>query len=194
MRIGMGLPAAIPGVAAPAVGDWAAAAEHHGFRSVSVIDRLVYDNLNPLVALLFGGLAPAAFTRAARFGEGWVAPSFGFEPPTEGIASVAVAWRAAGRRDQPRVVVERYFCLGPGAATTAEHYLAHYYGRTYLDAVLADTLTSVDRLDSGRGRLRDAGCVDVVLLPCDADLHQVDLLADALTAVGAADERDWVTA
>lgn len=63
-----------------------------------------------------------------------------------------------------------------------------------MDAVLADTLTSVDRLDSELGRLRDAGCDDVVLLPCDADLHQVDLFADALTAVGAADERDWVTA
>src|SRR5688572_16790845 len=51
MRIGIGLPAAIPGVPASAVGEWSAAAEASGFDSVGVIDRLVYDNLDPLVAL-----------------------------------------------------------------------------------------------------------------------------------------------
>src|SRR5215210_7112147 len=51
MRIGVGLPAAIPGVPGRAVGDWAAAVEYHGFRSIGVIDRLVYDSLDPLVAL-----------------------------------------------------------------------------------------------------------------------------------------------
>jgi alkanesulfonate monooxygenase SsuD/methylene tetrahydromethanopterin reductase-like flavin-dependent oxidoreductase (luciferase family) len=50
MRIGIGLPAAIPGAPGGAVGEWAAAAEASGFESVGVIDRLVYDNLDPLVA------------------------------------------------------------------------------------------------------------------------------------------------
>lgn len=296
MRIGIGLPAAIPGAPASALGDWAEAAERHDFRSVSVIDRLVYDNLDPLVALaaaaarteriellttvlnvpyrrnavvlakqiasldavaggrltaglalggwpqdhaavgpssrgvgpmmddmlatmcevwqgslvgasgpmpatppgrphlLFGGFAPSAFARAARFGEGWVAPSFGFEALTEGIASVNAAWRAAGRSDQPRVVAERYFCLGQGAAVTAEHYLAHYYGPTYLAAVMADTVTTIDHLQGELGRLHATGCDDVVLLPCRADLRQVGLLAHALSALGAASETDRMTA
>jgi alkanesulfonate monooxygenase SsuD/methylene tetrahydromethanopterin reductase-like flavin-dependent oxidoreductase (luciferase family) len=51
MKIGIGLPAAIPDVTATAVGEWAASAEQLGFSSVSVIDRLVYDNLDPLIAL-----------------------------------------------------------------------------------------------------------------------------------------------
>jgi hypothetical protein len=51
MKIGIGLPAAIPDVTATAVGEWAASAERVGFSSVSVIDRLVYDNLDPLIAL-----------------------------------------------------------------------------------------------------------------------------------------------
>jgi alkanesulfonate monooxygenase SsuD/methylene tetrahydromethanopterin reductase-like flavin-dependent oxidoreductase (luciferase family) len=51
MRIGIGLPAAIPGAAASDVGVWAAAAEELGFSSVGVIDRLLYDNLDPIVAL-----------------------------------------------------------------------------------------------------------------------------------------------
>jgi alkanesulfonate monooxygenase SsuD/methylene tetrahydromethanopterin reductase-like flavin-dependent oxidoreductase (luciferase family) len=282
MRIGIGLPAAIPGAPAPELGDWAEAAERHGFRSVGVIDRLVYDNLDPLIALaaaaarterielittvlnvpwrrnavvlakqlasvdaiaagrltaglalggwpedhaavepvpqsqgeimddmlatmlavwrgelvgaggplpatpegrprlLFGGWAPASFRRAARFGHGWVAPSFGFETLTDGIVAARAAWRDAGRSDGPRVVVERYVCLGPGAAATAEHYLDHYYGREYLPAVLADTATTVEELHREVGRLRDAGCDDVVLLPCDAHLDQVARVADAL--------------
>jgi alkanesulfonate monooxygenase SsuD/methylene tetrahydromethanopterin reductase-like flavin-dependent oxidoreductase (luciferase family) len=47
----MGLPAAVPGVDATVIGPWATASERAGFTSLGVIDRLVYDNLDPLVAL-----------------------------------------------------------------------------------------------------------------------------------------------
>jgi alkanesulfonate monooxygenase SsuD/methylene tetrahydromethanopterin reductase-like flavin-dependent oxidoreductase (luciferase family) len=287
MRIGIGLPAAIPGAPASAVGEWAAAAEASGFESISVIDRLVYDNLDPLVALavaaartervellttvlnvpwrrnavvlakqlasldrvaggrltvglglggwpddhqavgpspaivgtvmddmlatmrgvwsgevghgtavipalppgrprlLFGGFAPASFERAARFGDGWVAPSFGHEALTSGIDAARDAWRRAGRPESPRIVVERYFCLGDGGPEIAHHYLAHYYGDEYLDAVSSDTATTIDRLARELDRLEAAGCDDVVLLPCDANPRQVELLAEALVSMRA---------
>ena len=51
MRIGIGLPAAVPSTPATDVAEWAVAAERHGFASVAVLDRLVYDNLDPIVAL-----------------------------------------------------------------------------------------------------------------------------------------------
>ncbi|HKA03988.1 MAG TPA: LLM class flavin-dependent oxidoreductase [Acidimicrobiales bacterium] len=51
MRIGIGLRAAVPGVDATTIATWAAHAERAGFASVGVIDRLVYDNLEPLTAL-----------------------------------------------------------------------------------------------------------------------------------------------
>jgi alkanesulfonate monooxygenase SsuD/methylene tetrahydromethanopterin reductase-like flavin-dependent oxidoreductase (luciferase family) len=51
VRIGIGLPAAVPGTPASVVGRWAAEAERAGFCSLAVLDRLVYDNLDPLVAL-----------------------------------------------------------------------------------------------------------------------------------------------
>jgi alkanesulfonate monooxygenase SsuD/methylene tetrahydromethanopterin reductase-like flavin-dependent oxidoreductase (luciferase family) len=59
MRIGIGLPAAVPGVDATTIATWAADAERLGFASVGVIDRLVYDNLEPLTTLA----AAAATTR-----------------------------------------------------------------------------------------------------------------------------------
>jgi alkanesulfonate monooxygenase SsuD/methylene tetrahydromethanopterin reductase-like flavin-dependent oxidoreductase (luciferase family) len=279
MRIGIGLPAAIPGVDGGVIGQWAVAAEDHGFESVGVIDRLVYDNLDPLVALaaaaartsrvellttvlnvpwrrnavvlakqlasvdrlaggrltaglglggwpadhtaversplpagalmdqalatmarvwdsddigpaarprlLVGGFAPAAFERAARYGDGWVAPSFGFDACAAGIASVRAAWAGAGRAGRPRVVVERYVCLGDGADASADRCLHHYYGDAYFDAVRADTPTTVDHLEREIVRLADAGCDDLVLLPCDGDLRQVEWIANAAGVVSA---------
>jgi alkanesulfonate monooxygenase SsuD/methylene tetrahydromethanopterin reductase-like flavin-dependent oxidoreductase (luciferase family) len=51
LRIGAGLPAAVPEAPPAAVGEWAERAEELGFASLSVLDRLVYDNLDPLIAL-----------------------------------------------------------------------------------------------------------------------------------------------
>jgi alkanesulfonate monooxygenase SsuD/methylene tetrahydromethanopterin reductase-like flavin-dependent oxidoreductase (luciferase family) len=51
MRIGIGLPAAVPDTDMTRIGDWATEAEQAGFASVGVIDRLIYDNLDPLTAL-----------------------------------------------------------------------------------------------------------------------------------------------
>jgi alkanesulfonate monooxygenase SsuD/methylene tetrahydromethanopterin reductase-like flavin-dependent oxidoreductase (luciferase family) len=62
LRIGIGLPSAIPGVADGVLVEWAAQAESAGFSSLGVIDRLVYDNYDPFVALA----AAAAVTERAQ--------------------------------------------------------------------------------------------------------------------------------
>jgi alkanesulfonate monooxygenase SsuD/methylene tetrahydromethanopterin reductase-like flavin-dependent oxidoreductase (luciferase family) len=51
VRVGIGLPAAVPETDMTLIGSWAAEAEDAGFASVGVIDRLIYDNLDPLTAL-----------------------------------------------------------------------------------------------------------------------------------------------
>ncbi|MDP6453739.1 MAG: LLM class flavin-dependent oxidoreductase [SAR202 cluster bacterium] len=51
MDIGIGLPAAIPGVSGPSIIEWAIQAETGPFSSVSLIDRLVYPNHEPLITL-----------------------------------------------------------------------------------------------------------------------------------------------
>jgi alkanesulfonate monooxygenase SsuD/methylene tetrahydromethanopterin reductase-like flavin-dependent oxidoreductase (luciferase family) len=282
MRIGIGLPAAVPGTPATSLGEWAAESERLGFRSLGALDRLVYDNLDPLVALaaaaarteraelmttvltvphrrnalvlakqlasldqlsggrltaglalggwpedyeasglplagrgatfeemlatmrrawageiggvsgpmpalpsgrpavLLGGFAPATFARAAAVADGWVAPFFGLEMLVDGVASMRRAWIDAGRSGQPRVVAERYFCLGPGADAVADGYLLHYYGDEYFAHARADTLITRERLHSEIHRLSEAGCDDLLLFPCSGDLDQVALLAEAL--------------
>jgi alkanesulfonate monooxygenase SsuD/methylene tetrahydromethanopterin reductase-like flavin-dependent oxidoreductase (luciferase family) len=280
------LPAAVPGAAATLVGPWAAESERLGFQSLGVIDRLVYDNLDPLAALaaaaartervellttvlnvgyrrnavvlakqiasvdqlsggrltvglalggwpedyaaseaplagrgatfeamlaamrrawagelagasgpmpalpdgrpgmLIGGLVSASFERAARLGQGWVAPSFGLTTLVDGIASARRAWSAAGRPGQPRVVAERYFALGEDADAVADRYLEHYYGAAYFPYVRADALTSWDRVREEVVRLSDVGCDDLVLFPCSGELGQVGRLAETLGDLG----------
>ena len=51
MDIAIGLPAAVPGVERKQLLDWATSAEERGFSSLGVIDRIVYPNWEPLIAL-----------------------------------------------------------------------------------------------------------------------------------------------
>jgi alkanesulfonate monooxygenase SsuD/methylene tetrahydromethanopterin reductase-like flavin-dependent oxidoreductase (luciferase family) len=51
MKIGIGLPANIPGVQGNFLIEWAKKADAGPFSSLGLIDRLVYDNYDPLIAL-----------------------------------------------------------------------------------------------------------------------------------------------
>lgn len=272
----------MPGTDHASIGRWAASSEERGFASLGVIDRLVYDNLDPLVALaaaaavteriellttvlnagyranpvllakqidsverisagrltvglgmggwpedyaasdvpttgrgaafeatlatmrdvwrgdiagasgpvpalppgrpglLLAGLVPAGFARAAALSDGWVAPSFGLETLEKGVAAVRREWTRLGRAGRPRIIAERYFCLGPGAAETADAYIAHYYGAAYLPQVRPDVITDTGHLHREIDRLADAGVDDLVLFPCSGAPEQIGLLADAL--------------
>ena len=62
MDIGIGLPTTIPGSQRDAVIDWARRADDAGFSTLGTIDRIVYPNYEPLVALA----AAAAVTERIR--------------------------------------------------------------------------------------------------------------------------------
>jgi len=51
MEVGVGLPGVVPGCDGALLVDWARAADDGPFASVAVVDRLRYDNYDPLVAL-----------------------------------------------------------------------------------------------------------------------------------------------
>ena len=51
MKIGIGLPASIPGVSGDSILDWARQADSGPFSSVGIIDRVVYPNWDPLITL-----------------------------------------------------------------------------------------------------------------------------------------------
>ena len=51
MDIGIGLPSVVPGTTRPQLIDWARDAEDAGFSTLGTIDRIVYPNYEPLIAL-----------------------------------------------------------------------------------------------------------------------------------------------
>lgn len=62
MKIGIGLPAAIPGVKGDIILEWARRADAGPFSSLGLIDRLVYPNYEPLITLA----AASAVTQRVR--------------------------------------------------------------------------------------------------------------------------------
>ena len=62
MDVGVGLPATIRGVERAQILEWARRAEARGFSSLGTIDRIVYGNYEPLIALA----AAAAVTERIR--------------------------------------------------------------------------------------------------------------------------------
>src|ERR687887_816133 len=62
MQIGIGLPSTIPGTEGEQIVEWARRAERRGFSSLGTIDRIVFDNYEPLIALA----AAAAVTERIR--------------------------------------------------------------------------------------------------------------------------------
>nr|WP_277611475.1 LLM class flavin-dependent oxidoreductase [Streptomyces scabichelini] len=138
--------------------------------------------------LFIGGLVQPGYARAARFGEGWVAPVSGREFLENGIRGVTEEWARAGRPGRPQILVPRYFCCGPDAADLTSAYVGHYYGSEespYYESVRVDCLDSDERLREELIALSRAGVDDLVLYPADSSLDQVRLLAEALERSGA---------
>src|SRR3954470_16275928 len=62
MDLGIGLPNTVPGTTGNQLTDWARAAEEAGFSSLGTIDRIVFPNYEPVVALS----AAAAVTKRIK--------------------------------------------------------------------------------------------------------------------------------
>lgn len=285
MQIGVGLPAMIPGTSPEQLLGWAVQAEESGFASLSVLDRIVYENYEPLVTLasaaavtsrirlsttvllaatrgtgavlakqaaslhrisggrltlglavggreddytatgaayrtrgrdldtliatlhtiwgggastgvgpigppltdggpplLVGGHSDAAMRRVAHHAQGWISGSGSAEPFGNRLTRLNHAWHEAGRTDRPRVVALAYFALGDHAADSVGRYLgACYRGMgPYTRRVIGEALTSAQAVASAAAAYADAGCDELVFLPCDADPRQLTLLSESL--------------
>ncbi len=82
----------------------------------------------------------------------------------------------------PRTLALAYFALGDGARAAADGYLRDYYAflGDYADMVAGSAAVDVDTVRQYVAAFAEAGCDELLLMPCDPDPAQVDLLADAL--------------
>jgi alkanesulfonate monooxygenase SsuD/methylene tetrahydromethanopterin reductase-like flavin-dependent oxidoreductase (luciferase family) len=278
MDIGIALPNAVPGASGDELTEWARRAEARGFSTLGTIDRVVYDNYEPLIALaaaaavteriglcttvllaplrtntvelakqalsvnalsagrltlgvglgareddyeasrvelkgrgrrldamlgemketweggevgpslagaprlIVGGHAEAAFARAARFGDGWIAAGSGPDQARDGAEKARAAWSEAGREGEPHIMALAYFSLGERAEQDVRENLMHYYawlGEEVAEMIGGSAAQDVDTVKQHIAAYDDLGCDELVFCPSAGDPAQVDLLADA---------------
>ena len=170
--------------------DYEAAGVESRGRGRKLVEQLAYlrggvdgDRIGPArdgMELLVGGLSGQAFSRMARYADGYV---HGGGPPrafASAVSRAEAAWRDLGRPGGPRLWGQGYFTLGdqePGDA-----YLRDYYAflGPFADRVVAENLTSARRVKDFVRGYEEAGCDELVLFPTVADPDELDRLAEAL--------------
>lgn len=133
--------------------------------------------------LLIGGSVDASFTRAARFGEGWIQGAVGPDQFAETAPKVREAWSAAGREGSPRLASLAYYALGPDAERLADEDLRHYYawlGDEIAGQIAASAATDPETVNQYVSAFEQAGCDELFMFACGSDPEQATLLAEAL--------------
>jgi alkanesulfonate monooxygenase SsuD/methylene tetrahydromethanopterin reductase-like flavin-dependent oxidoreductase (luciferase family) len=131
--------------------------------------------------LLIGGGSPAAFRRMTEFGVGWILGAGGPDAFAAAADQARDAWRAAGREGKPRLAAIGYVSLGDDAVEHAQRYLGSYYSFVgdFVDRIVAGALTTEQMVADTIAGFTAAGCDELILFPCNSDVRQVALIADA---------------
>jgi alkanesulfonate monooxygenase SsuD/methylene tetrahydromethanopterin reductase-like flavin-dependent oxidoreductase (luciferase family) len=172
--------------------DYEAAGVESRGRGRKLAEQLAYirggvdgDRVGPArdgIEILVGGLSGQAFSRMARYADGY---AHGGGPPrafASAAARAQAAWRDLGRPDAPRLWGQGYFCLG-GDAERGNAYLRDYYAFTgpFAERIVAENLTSARAVKDFVRGYEEAGCDELVLFPTVADPEELDRLAEAIS-------------
>jgi alkanesulfonate monooxygenase SsuD/methylene tetrahydromethanopterin reductase-like flavin-dependent oxidoreductase (luciferase family) len=172
--------------------DYEAAGIDHRGRGGRLSEQLAYlrggideDRVGPAregIELLVGGASGQAFSRMARYADGY---AHGGGPPRAFAGAAArahAAWRDLGRPGQPRLWGQGYFALGDVERGNA--YLRDYYAFTgpFAERVVAANLTSARAVKDFLRGYEEAGCDELVLFPTTADAAELDRLAEVVAA------------
>jgi alkanesulfonate monooxygenase SsuD/methylene tetrahydromethanopterin reductase-like flavin-dependent oxidoreductase (luciferase family) len=172
--------------------DYEAAGIDHRGRGGRLSEQLAYlrggideDRVGPAregIELLVGGASGQAFSRMARYADGY---AHGGGPPRAFAGAAArahAAWRDLGRPGRPRLWGQGYFALGDVERGNA--YLRDYYAFTgpFAERVVAANLTSARAIKDFLRGYEEAGCDELVLFPTSADAAELDRLAEVVAA------------
>ena len=170
--------------------DYEAAGIDHRGRGARLSEQLAYlrggideDRVGPAregIELLVGGASGQAFSRMARYADGY---AHGGGPPRAFAGAAArarAAWRDLGRPGRPRLWGQGYFALGEVERGNA--YLRDYYAFTgpFAERVVAANLTSARAVKDFLRGYEEAGCDELVLFPTVAEIDELERLQEAL--------------
>jgi alkanesulfonate monooxygenase SsuD/methylene tetrahydromethanopterin reductase-like flavin-dependent oxidoreductase (luciferase family) len=131
--------------------------------------------------LLIGGNVAAAFRRMVTVGSGWIAGGGGPDAFAGGANQARQAWREGGRDGAPHLAALTYVSLGADAEEHARRYLGDYYAflGDFAAQIAESALTSPREVADAVAAYDAAGCDELILFPCNPDLAQVALIAQA---------------
>ncbi len=132
------------------------------------------------VPLLFGAVAPRAFERMARWGQGYVGGSV---PPAmvEGaFAQARTAWQEAGRDGDPHLVAIAYFALTD--PDTGRRKVGDYYAGNgdFTDMVVNGMNDSPERIRETVKAFADIGADELILNPTTDEPDDIQRLAEVV--------------
>jgi len=132
------------------------------------------------VPLLFGGFAPAALARMAKWGQGYVAGSVPPEMAAGSFEQARAAWHEAGREGEPRLVAITYFALGE--PDTGRAKVRDYYGGAtdFADLVAGSLRTTPEAMRDAVKAFGDIGADELIFNPTTDDLDDIARLADVV--------------
>lgn len=104
----------------------------------------------------------------------------------QGAQAIRTAWTDAGRLGAPRLLVLAYFAMGEDAAKYTEGYLRSYYrdAGPFAEHIVRGAATDPGKLRGLVNAYTEAGCDDLLPLPCSPVDGQVELAAEALGLEG----------
>ena len=132
--------------------------------------------------LIIGGQVDAAFRRAARYGEGWIAGGGQPEYFPPALEKLETAWREAGRDGEPRKLSLAYFSLDDDPEAQARKTIGDYYAfaADYAEMVVAGVAKGEDAVKERVRGFDDVGCDELIMFPASSNPEQVDRLAAAV--------------
>lgn len=162
--------------------DYTEAGMDHRTRGERLSEQLAYLRTHDAdLEVLVGGGSGAAYTRMARYADGY---AHGGGPPrafASAAARATAAWHDLGRPGKPKLWGQGYFGLGDPERGRA--YLRDYYAFTgpFADTIAAANLTTPRAVKDFVRGYADEGCDQLILFPTVSDVDEIDRLAEALT-------------
>jgi alkanesulfonate monooxygenase SsuD/methylene tetrahydromethanopterin reductase-like flavin-dependent oxidoreductase (luciferase family) len=133
------------------------------------------------VPLMFGGSAPAAFDRVARWGEGYISGSVPASMVAPAFQGARAAWKNAGREGTPRLVAIAYYALGDidkGRDNVWDYYIA--MGDEMAGLITGGVLVGPGGVKKGLEEFAEIGADEVILDPTLDDLDEIERLAEVV--------------
>jgi alkanesulfonate monooxygenase SsuD/methylene tetrahydromethanopterin reductase-like flavin-dependent oxidoreductase (luciferase family) len=130
------------------------------------------------IPMLFGGFAPAAMDRMARWGEGYIGGSVPAPMAAPAFDAARDAWQRAGREGTPRLVALAYFALGDSDKGTQNVYDYYSVSGEFAKIVSGAVCDSPAKVKDTVSSFADIGVDEISFNAGTDDVDEVRRLAD----------------